>query len=147
MGKRWFYAELEKLGRVNLKEGWETKNLRDTHGLSKTKRKMAEVFEAHCVDSWVLANWLVGGHTEPDNKDLMCITPLRLHRRQLHVMQSDIGGIRKRYGGTMSLGLKRGSLVRHIKFGLVYVGGWVKDEISLHSVEYWCQIDSIGETI
>ena len=134
VGKKWFYSELEQIAPVSLKEGWETKNLRDMHGLTKTKRKLAEVFEAHCVDSWCLANWLVGGHTEPDNKDLMCITPLRFHRRQLHRLEPDVGGIRTRYGGTMCLGLKRGSLVRHIKWGLVYIGGWMKDRISLHSV-------------
>jgi hypothetical protein len=35
--------------------------MRDTLGLKKTKKKMADVFEAHCVDSWVLANAIVGG--------------------------------------------------------------------------------------
>jgi hypothetical protein len=135
VGKQWFYSELEKIGRVNLLQGWETKNLRDTHGLTKTKKKMAEVFEAHCVDSWVLANWLVGGHVKPDNKDLMCLTPLRFHRRQLHRLQPEQGGIRKAYGSTQSHQFERGSLVQHVKFGLTYVGGYLKDRISLHHVE------------
>ena len=34
----------------------------------------------------------------------------------------------------MSMGLKRGSLVKHNKHGLVYVGGTSKGRISLHSV-------------
>jgi len=134
VGKRWFYTELEKLAPVETKQGYETKELRDSAGLKKTSRKLAEVFEAHCVDSWVLANWYVGGHVRPDNTRLLCMTPLRFHRRQLHKLQPEVGGIRKPYGGTRSLGFKRGSLVKHAKLGLVYVGGFQKDRISLHSV-------------
>ena len=127
VGKQWFYDQLERIGFVHLLEGWQTKNLRDTHGLNKTKNKMAEVFAAHCVDSWVLANWLVGGHVKPDNQDLLCLTPLQFHRRQLHRLQPEAGGVRSVYGSTRSHGLTRGSLVQHIKYGLTYVGGYLKD--------------------
>lgn len=58
IGKDWFYGELEKLGRVETKQGYETKELRDAHGLKKTGRKLAEVFEAHCaVASSNTRNW------------------------------------------------------------------------------------------
>lgn len=134
IGKEWFYGQLSKLGRVEKKRGYETKELRDKLGLKKSKAKLSEVFEAHCVDSWVLANWWVGGHTEPDNRRLLCVTPLRFHRRQLHRLQPGKGGVRKPYGGTRSNGFKRGSLVKHTKLGLTYVGGYWKDRISLHSV-------------
>ena len=52
------------------------------------------------------------------------------------------GGIRAPYGGTRSLGLKRGSLVKHKKHGLAYVGGTTRGRISLHSLitgERLCQ--------
>jgi hypothetical protein len=135
VGKAWFYAELARMGQVITMQGWETREARDSLGLRKTGRKMAEVFEAHCVDSWVLANHAVGGHTAPDNIRMLCITPLRFHRRQLHRLQPEKGGVRKPYGGTRSLGFKRGSLVKHVKLGLCYVGGFLKDRISLHSLE------------
>jgi hypothetical protein len=134
VGKEWLYGELRKLAPVHLRQGWETKELRDACGLKKTGKKTAEVFSAHCVDSWVLANWHTGGHIEPDNTRLLCITPLRFHRRQLHRLQPEKGGIRKLHGGTRSHGFKRGSLVKHARFGLTYVGGFLKDRISLHSV-------------
>jgi hypothetical protein len=134
VGKEWLYGQLEHLGRVIRKQGWETKALRDTLGLKKTGKKTAEVFSAHCVDSWVLANWYTGGHLQPDNTRLLCVTPLRLHRRQLHRLQPEKGGLRKPYGGTRSNGFKRGSLIRHSTFGITYVGGYLKDRISLHSV-------------
>jgi hypothetical protein len=133
-GKNWFYSELKKFGTVHLRQGWETKQLRDAAGLKKTSHKLSEVFEAHCVDSWVLANDLVGGHIVPDNKWILFIAPIQLHRRQLFFLQTLKGGIRKLYGGTISLGLKRGSLVKHPKYGLTYVGGTMENRISLHSL-------------
>ena len=96
---------------------------------------MANCFEAHNVDSWVLANSYVGGHTKPDNTSLVKCIPLQFHRRQLHVLNFSKGGLRKNYGGTMSMGLKRGSLVKHKKYGITYVGGYCKTGISLHNIE------------
>jgi hypothetical protein len=135
VGKQWFYQELSKLALVTTKTGWETKQLRDALGLKKTGKKTAEVFEAHCVDSWVLAYAEVGGHTQPDNTRLLCVTPFRLHRRQLHALQPAKGGVRRPYGGTRSLGFKRGSLVKHPKYGVVYIGGTMRGRVSLHSLE------------
>lgn len=133
IGKKWFYGELAQIAPVETKHGWETKELRDSLGLKKTKAKMAEVFSAHCVDSWALANWWTGGHTTPDSTRLLCVTPLRFHRRQLHALQPAAGGIRRPYGGTRSLGLKRGQLVKHPTHGVVYVGGTSGNRISLHA--------------
>ena len=135
VGKQWFYSEVEKFGNLHLKQGYETKELRDQLGLKKTSKKLAEVFEAHCVDSWVLANWCVGGHLSPDNKQLLCVAPIQFHRRQLHSLQPSKGGIRRDYGSTRSCGFKRGSLVKHPKWGLSYVGGTMGGKISLHSIE------------
>jgi len=148
VGKKWFYDELCRFGRVHLKQGWETKELRDAAGLKKTSKKMSEVFEAHCVDSWVLANWRVGGHVVPDNKSMLCITPIELHRRSLHMLQPAKGGLRRRNGGTRSLGLKRGALVLHPKWGLSYVGGTMDGRVSLHSIsdgKRLCQNARVGD--
>jgi len=132
IGKAWFYEELRELAKVETKSGWETKLLRDVMGLKKIGNKMAEVFEAHCVDSWALSASAVGG-TVPDNTRIICMTPLRFHRRQLHRFQPSKGGIRKLYGGTRSLGFKRGSLVTHPKYGIAYIGGAMGGRLSLHS--------------
>jgi len=134
VGKKWFYDELAKIAPVELKQGWETKQLRDGLGLKKTSNKMSETFDAHCVDSWALANWWTGGHLAPDNTRLMCMTPLRFHRRQLHVLQPAQNGARKLYGSTRSLGFKRGATVKHSKYGVVFIGGTASDRISLHSL-------------
>lgn len=134
VGKEWFYSELAKIALVETKSGWETKELRDALGLKRIGNKTAEAFEAHCVDAWVLANSWIGGHVMPDNTQLLCITPLRFHRRQLHRLQPEVGGIRRPYGGTRSLGFKRGSLIEHPKWGLTYVGGCLNGRLSLHQL-------------
>jgi len=136
VGKDWFYEEIRRMGvTLHLRAGFETKALRDRLGLKKTGRKLAETFSAHCVDSWVIAWDIVGGEKSPDNRDLFCIQPIRLHRRQLHRFQPQKGGERLPYGGTRSHGFKRGSLVVHAKWGLAYVGGLLKNRISLHHIK------------
>jgi hypothetical protein len=134
VGKKWFYSLLREIAPVETKEGYETKELRDNLGLKKSSNKLAETFDAHCVDSWVLANSYVGGHTQPENESMLLTVPLMFHRRQLHKLQPAKGGIRSPYGGTRSMGFKRGSLVKHPKWGLAYVGGTSGDRISLHCV-------------
>jgi hypothetical protein len=133
-GKQFFYEELQKLGRVETKHGWETAQLREQYGLKKSSNKLAETFSAHCVDAWVLANSWLEGQQKPEQTALLYLVPLRFHRRQLHCLQPKKGGLRKRCGGTHSHGFKRGSLVKHPKFGLCYVGGFRKDRISLHAL-------------
>ena len=97
-------------------------------------KKLAETFDAHCVDSWVLASF-VTGKSFVDNTSMFRIIPLQLHRRQLHRFEPETDGIRKPYGGTHSLGLRRGSVVNHTKLGMVYVGGASNGHISLHDVK------------
>ena len=109
--------------------------MRSKAGLRKTKNKLAEVFSAHCVDSWVLANAIVGGHANPDNERMVIIDPLKFFYRQLHRLQPAKGGIRAPYGGTISQGFKRGSLVVHPKYRLSYVGGSSKGRLSLHNIK------------
>jgi len=135
VGKTWFYSELKKLGKLHLYSGKDTWNLRKSLKLEKSKNKLSDVFEAHCVDSWVLANDIVSGHETPDDRRILRMIPLQLHRRQLHRLNFSKGGIRKNYGGTLSIGLKRGSLVTHKKWGKCYVGGASKGKVSLHRLD------------
>jgi len=133
-GKEYLYNGLRGLGlELRLKQGMETKEARDALGLKKIKSKSRPVFSSHCVDSWILAASMSGAKM-PTTKNLYYLTPLRLHRRQLHMFEPAKGGLRKRYGGTMSIGIKRGTLVVHLKHGLCYVGGNMDERLSLHSV-------------
>jgi RRXRR protein len=135
VGKAWFYEELGKLAAVQTKQGYETKELREQLGLKKTGKKLAEVWEAHCVDAWILAHSAVGGRQTPDNRRLVCIAPLHWHHRQLHRFEPETRGKRKPYGGTLSQGIKRGTLVKHPKWGKAYVGGSMDGHLSLHDLQ------------
>jgi hypothetical protein len=131
-GKNWFYSGLGNLGlRLVTKEGHETKALRDRHKLHKCKQKDKAAFQSHAVDAWVLAASETGAE-RPSWKGLWYWSPIQLHRRQLHVLQPSTGGNRRPFGGTRSMGLTRGTLVRHVKHGLTYIGGTLKGRVSLH---------------
>jgi hypothetical protein len=135
VGKQYFYSQLRAMGlEVVVKSGDETKRFRESLGLKKISKKSKPVFESQCVDSWCLAA-MVTGAKYPSTKSLYYMVPLRWHRRQLHMLQFAKGGMRKRYGGTMSLGLKRGTLVKHVKYGLCYVGGYWGGGVTLHDLK------------
>jgi hypothetical protein len=147
VGKQWFYAELAKLAPVLTKQGWETKQQREQLGLKKTGKKTARVWNAHCVDAWCLAYAQVGGCTAPDNTRLLCVMPLRWHRRQLHRLEPATSGKRLPYGGTRSLGLKRGTLVRHATYGLAYVGGTMGGKLSLHALQSGKRLTQVAKPV
>ncbi|CAB1129571.1 RRXRR domain-containing protein [Candidatus Hydrogenisulfobacillus filiaventi] len=132
-GKRWFSMELGRLAPVTMVPGYDTKRLRDARGLPKTANKSRETFWAHCVDAWVLAASVVGGAV-PDHTPILRMAPLRFRRRSLHLRQPAKGGGRRRHGGTVSLGLRRGTQVLHPKFGFCYVGGYMGNRLSLHAM-------------
>ena len=84
----------------------------------------------------MLAYLLVGGDISPENMVVMECKPIRIYRRQLHVFNPGKNGYRRPYGGSMSQGLKRGGIVKHLSYGKCYVGGEdaKKSRISLHSL-------------
>ncbi len=104
VGKEHLYRLLREMGlTVHTREGWQTKELREHYGLTKTNSKGQQSFASHAVDSWVLAA-SISGAEKPTCTRLWYIVPAVLHRRQLHRLQAAKGGIRKPYGGTRSLG-------------------------------------------
>jgi hypothetical protein len=145
-GKNWFYLEIEKLGLQLMKtEGSNTKKHRDNRCFKKSKDKLAYVWEAHNCDSHSLAEIVLKVQVRPFI-GIHKIQFLKYHRRQLHVANFIKGGIRKQYGGTVSIGLQRGSTVIY-KGELVYVGGYSKMGISLHDIETGKRISRTGKII
>jgi hypothetical protein len=65
---------------------------------------------------------------------MLLISPIQYQRRQLHRFQPSKGGIRSNYGGTISLGYKKGTLINHKKYKLSYIGGNQKGRLNLHCV-------------
>jgi hypothetical protein len=135
VGKEHFYKLLSKMGlTLHLCRGHQTKELREKYGLKKTKSKSKRSFDSHAVDGWVMAASLSGAE-KPTCTRLWYIVGAVLHRRQIYRLQASKGGERKPYGTTRSLGLKRGTIVRHPTYGLCTIGGFdrKKHTISLHA--------------
>jgi len=135
VGKEHLYKLLEKMGlEVHLCRGHQTKELREKYRLKKTKSKSKQSFDSHAVDAWVMAA-SISGAEKPTCMRLCYIVGAQLHRRQIHRLQASKGGERKPYGGTRSLGLKRGTVVKHPRYGLCTIGGFdrKKHTISLHA--------------
>ncbi|WP_051041652.1 hypothetical protein [Oscillatoria nigro-viridis] len=110
VGKRWFYSEIEKIAHLEIRQGFDTCKMRQDLGLKKSKQKLSNKFEAHCLDSWVLANWYICGHTcpnplQPDNTQLIEVISLEFHRRQLHRLQHSIGHVRPRLAWNFKCGV------------------------------------------
>jgi hypothetical protein len=135
VGKEHLYRLLHGMGlAVHMREGWQTKQFREQYGLKKTKDKSKQLFESHAVDAWVLAA-SISGASHPSCTRLWYLVPVILHRRQLHRLQASQGGVRRPYGGSHSLGLKRGTLIKHTQYGWCTVGGFdrKRNTISLHA--------------
>jgi hypothetical protein len=115
-------------------KGFETKEHRDIRGFKKTKEKLKNVWEAHCVDGHSLVEIATGTEIKPFS-GMYIFENFKFSRRQLHVQNPLVGGVRKEYGSTVSLGIPRGSLVKHPKFGLSHIGGSSKGRISLHGLD------------
>ena len=137
VGKQWFYSEVRKQWKLLTLQGWQTKEIRDKLGLKKSSKKLAETFDAHCVDSWCLAYHSVGGNSRPDNTDIFCISPIPIRRRELHRQNPQKGGKRPRYGGTvLADGLIKNTLVKHAKHGLTRLAGInAKGLFSIYSLD------------
>ena len=135
VGKQWFYTEIEKRWKLLTLQGWQTQEIRERLGLKKSSKKLAETFDAHCVDSWCLAYHVVRGEGVVDNTDIFCISPIPIRRRELHRQNPQKGGKRPRYGGTTWNGLVKNTLVRHLKYGLTRISGFGKQGIALYSLE------------
>lgn len=134
VGKNWFYSEIEKRWQLSTLAGHETKEIRDNLSLKKSSNKLAETFDAHCIDSWCLAYHTVGGDPIVDHTSLFCISPLPIERRSLHRQLPQKSGKRPRYGGTIMYGLVKNTLVKHIKYGLCRISGFQKGCISLYNL-------------
>lgn len=132
VGKRYFEEKIKaKDLTLFTTKGFETKEHRDIRGFKKTKKKMENIWEAHCVDSHSLAEIATGTEIAPF-KGMYIFENFNFSRRQLHVQNPLKRGVRKEYGSTISLGIPRGTLVVHPKFGMSYIGGTSKGSISLH---------------
>lgn len=139
-GKQWFYNQIKKRGlNLEIYKGHETKARRDFYQLKKSTQKDEKSFNSHAVDAFVLAAVRIGypfKSLTKEDKKMFYWTPIRVHRRQLHILQPAKGGERKRFGGTRSLGFSKGTLVRDKNDDIKYTEGYSsKNRITLCDIK------------
>jgi hypothetical protein len=134
IGKNYFYDKIRKIGKLTLMQGYETAAIRTELGLVKTDNKLADIFEAHNVDSWVLANSIFNIQKKPDNISIYKFVPIEVKRRQLFCFGFLKKGERRRYGGTVSLGIPKGTI---FKYNGIYLklGGNRGGRLSGHDIK------------
>lgn len=141
VGQKWGIEQLNKIATVVTKFGWQTSNLRKHLGLHKQKQNKKQAIPAtHAVDGLVLAasqfidylpfensggrghGWL--GQVEITHAPFFVIRRPPVSRRQLHLMIPAKGGVRRKYGGTVTRhnGIRKGDFVEAEKAGIKYQG-------------------------
>lgn len=144
VGQKYMVNWLSQLATVHTILGWQTSNLRRYLGLEKSKDKSIQKPCSHAVDGVVLAchhflkfeafhtakthghNWFGTVSITPSTFTVIKRPPVS--RRQLHLMLPAKGGLRRKYGGTVTRhGLRKGDYVVAEKAGQRY-HGWVSGD-------------------
>lgn len=143
VGQRWQVSRIDKeLISVETREGWETSNLRRQLGLQKQKHSKGDAIPAtHAVDGIALAcsefirygmidrhhmGWL--GQVRVTCASFAVIRRPPTSRRQLHLMVPAKGGVRRKYGGTVTRHkFRKGDYVEATQASKVFCG-WVSGD-------------------
>ncbi|RAM50935.1 MAG: hypothetical protein C6Y22_14370 [Hapalosiphonaceae cyanobacterium JJU2] len=142
VGQKWQLRNLETYAEVKQFEGWETANIRQHLGLHKQKHSKSDAISAtHAVDGIALATsaFIRYGVTSFNSQGWIgevTITPAPfavirrppVSRRQLHLMVPAKGGVRRKYGGTVTRhGFRKGDYVEATQGNKTYFG-WVSGD-------------------
>jgi len=145
VGQKWVLVQLANLAPVSTLYGWQTSILRERLGLEKQKTSKGDAIPAtHAVDGIALAcsefvqyeefhttntrgrQW--NGSVQITTAPFVVIRRPPISRRQLHLMVPAKGGIRRKYGGTITRhGVRKGDLVQAEMAGRVSIG-WVSGD-------------------
>jgi RRXRR protein len=143
VGQKWQLQNLrDAWNDVRELNGWETANIRRELGLEKQKHSKGDAIPAtHAVDGVALAcsvfikYGIIDRHSRGWKGDV-AVTPAPftiirrppISRRQLHLMVSAKGGIRRKYGGTVTRhGFRKGDYVEATQGTKTYCG-WVSGD-------------------
>ncbi len=132
IGKTILYTELQKIGTLHFFNGYETKETREKLSLKKSSKKESRKPESHATDAIALA-FMVKPIKVTSIYPFYVWKRYQNAKRQLHRLEPDTDGIRRRYGGSNSLNpFKKNDVVR-FKGELARVGGFMDKKISLHN--------------
>jgi hypothetical protein len=131
IGKTKFYEYLRKLGELTLYAGVETARFRAEFGLRKNPVKRELSWDTHALDA-IAIGCIDIGCLNPYPSEFRVWRRFEYARRQLHRLEPDRGGVRRRYGGSWSISsFKKGDVVMWRR-RLARVGGFMGESLSLH---------------
>jgi len=133
IGKAKFYQHLKELAKLTLYTGVETAELREKLGLQKNPVKRELSWDTHAVDA-IAIGCAESGCENPYPPEFWVWKRLEYSRRQLHRLEPDKGGVRRRYGGSWSIPPLRKSDVVQYRNRLARVGGFMEG-LSLHGFD------------
>lgn len=160
VGQKWMLEQLKQFAPVVKVEGYQTALTREHLGLTKNKTDKAKAeFSTHAVDGVAIAstyfveyrkyhrvnidgaNWF--GAVSITYATFKLIRRPPYSRRQLHLMLPTSGGVRRRYGGSITrFGIRKGDLVNSPK-GVGYVSGDTEKQISVSNAN-WKRLGQIA---
>ena len=119
VGKKSLYEWCKEQSSLQLYRGHDTQELRKKYDYKKSKKKNAEVFNAHCSDALTIAvDVFVKHHVCPDNFVVVDDT-YRFTRRRIHDTQFSKGGLRHAFARGNYRGIRKGTMCN---FGLICGG-------------------------
>jgi hypothetical protein len=157
VGQKWQLEKLADYAEVQHIEGWRTAQIRQQLGLQKQKPSKGDAIPAtHAVDGVALAcsafmrygvtsthsmGWK--GEVKVQRAPFAVIRRSPVSRRQLHLMVPASGGVRRKYGGTVTRhGFRKGDLVKSPK-GIGYVSGDTEKQVSVSDAN-WKRLGQIA---
>jgi hypothetical protein len=132
IGKARFYEHLRGLGTLALYDGVQTAEWREKLGLPKNSRKSALEWDAHASDA-VAIGCAEMSCANPAPPEFWVWKRFQNARRQLHMFEPEKDGVRKRYGGSLSVYPFKKADVVLWRGQLARVGGYMDGGISLHA--------------
>ncbi len=162
VGQVWQLERLEAFGEVKRIQGWETAQIRTQLGLEKQKHSKGDAIPAtHAVDGiaascsafikyGIIDRHSMGwkGEVTITSAPFAVIRRTPVSRRQLHLTVPIKGGVRRKYGGTVTRhGFRKGDYVEATQGSKTY-RGWVSgDTLSSVSVSdaYWKRLGQFSK--
>ena len=159
VGQNWQLKNLEAFGLVAQLQGWETSQIRQQLGLEKQKHSKGDTIPAtHAVDGVALAcsffikygiidRCTIGwkGSVSLTTAPFAVIRRPPISRRQLHLMVPAIGGLRRKYGGTVTRhGFRKGDYVEAAQGSITY-RGWVSGDTEKQVAVSDCNWKRLGQ--
>lgn len=161
VSQAWAVEQMSQIAPVYTRYGWQsdgngTSQLRTALGLIKSKNKAEQTPQTHAVDGIAVAcgyfieyrpfhqgrnhghDWF--GAVNITSAPFTVVQRPPISRRQLHLMAPAKGGVRRKYGGTVTRhGFRKGDLVRAEMSGRVsvgYVSGDTARQVSVSDISW-----------